>query len=133
MIALDTNVLIRYFVQDDPVQCKQVNAMFLRSPEKGRSFFIADVVITEMVWVLESCYRYSRQQIHQLLTRLSIQERFVFAESTSIHSAIHFYGESTLDFADLLIMFQARSAGAKQLASFDEKLQKFDKGFVTAP
>jgi predicted nucleic-acid-binding protein len=59
--------------------------------------------------------------------------RFVFSEASAIHSAIHFYGESIQDLADLLVLFQARVAGADKLISFDAKLQQFDSVYVSAP
>jgi predicted nucleic-acid-binding protein len=133
MIALDTNILVRYAVQDDPVQCKQVNQILDNKSDVKMTFFISDVVITEIVWVLESCYNFSRPNIHQFLSQLSAQERFIFSGDTAIHSAIHFYGESNLDFADLLILYQARSSGARKLISFDIKLKKFDPGYISIP
>jgi len=63
MIGLDTNILIRYLTQDDPEQSKKATREIEKRLNAGDEFFIADIVLCELVWVLESAYGYDRQEI----------------------------------------------------------------------
>lgn len=64
MIGAGTNVLVRYFVEDDPVQSRRVDALLARG-----GFHIDDVVLCELVWVLRSDYRFDRPTIAKALGR----------------------------------------------------------------
>ncbi|HCU26139.1 MAG TPA: hypothetical protein DF383_14080, partial [Deltaproteobacteria bacterium] len=67
MIAIDTNVLIRYLVQDHLQQAKKA-AQLIEQLETTRSLaFLSDIVLCEVVWVLQSCYQESRERIAEIL------------------------------------------------------------------
>ena len=70
MIAVDTNVLIRYLVEDDPYQSRKAEQVFITAEEKGESLFISEIVLVETVWVLKRCYRLKREDIAEILVRL---------------------------------------------------------------
>ena len=63
MIGLDTNILVRYLTQDDPGQSRKANAEIEKGLAEGHMFFIADIVLCELVWVLETAYGYDRREI----------------------------------------------------------------------
>ena len=60
MIALDTNVLVRFLVEDDKAQAAAAAALVKRSIAAGEALFVADVVLCEVVWVLEVAYKVPR-------------------------------------------------------------------------
>ena len=66
MIGLDTNVLVRYIMQDDPKQSPKATAL-LESLSAERPGFVTLVSLTELYWVLTSCYELSREQVVQVL------------------------------------------------------------------
>src|SRR5947209_6196288 len=63
MIGLDTNVLLRYLAQDDPVQSPRATVIVTRRLTEQEPGFVSLVTILEVVWVLKSLYKRSRQEI----------------------------------------------------------------------
>ena len=66
MLALDTNVILRYLVRDDEAQAEAANSL-LESLTAERPGFICREVIIELVWILERAYRFTRSQIADLM------------------------------------------------------------------
>jgi len=66
MIALDTNVLVRYIMQDDPKQSPKANRLIEALTIDAPSF-VALVPVVEIIWVPSSCYQLSRAQLAQAL------------------------------------------------------------------
>ena len=63
MIALDTNLVVRLIVQDDPAQSRAVERLLIRARRDQQPLFIADVVLCELVWVLTRRYQQTRSRI----------------------------------------------------------------------
>ena len=70
MIALDTNVLVRYLVEDDAKQTALATALIDRAITAGDALFISHIVVCETVWVLSVSYRVARQEIALVLREL---------------------------------------------------------------
>ena len=66
MIGLDTNVLVRYLVQDDPAQTRQANALIDRAAAQEKAMFINHVVMCELAWVLGHGYGYARTALAEV-------------------------------------------------------------------
>jgi predicted nucleic-acid-binding protein len=86
-------------------------------------------VIIETVWVLESNYRCTREEISQFLEALIYTPTFTFSDYQSVRLSVYQYQKGG-DFADLLIVNQAIEHHATKLFSFDKKLQNKFPGFV---
>ncbi len=67
MLGLDTNILIRYIVQDDPVQSPLVSKFLKKECTEQEPCYISNIVLCEIVWVLESSYNYEREQVAETL------------------------------------------------------------------
>ncbi len=65
MLAVDTNVILRLIVEDDPEQMRAVRSLL-----RKETFWISKSVVIEMIWVLESFYKYDRATIHELFESL---------------------------------------------------------------
>lgn len=120
MIGLDTNVLVRYLTQDDPVQSAQVDAVIeqLSAEQPGA---ISHIVLCELVWVLSRAYKYSREQsaevIHAVLTCQEFQiERVDMAELALLD-----YQQGNADFSDYLLARRHQYMGAEYTVTFDSK------------
>lgn len=122
MIALDTNVLVRFLVEDDPRQSKEAAALIERAVASGEELFISDVVLCEMVWVLSIAYRISRTQIVSTLRDLRRARHLAFASPDLLARAIDTYDQGKGDFAGYLILEHALAAGCEQVVSFDRVL-----------
>jgi predicted nucleic-acid-binding protein len=81
---------------------------------------VNDVVITELVWVLESVYRYTRQQVSILLGALFRTDQLALENSDDARAALREYQDSG-DFADALIATVNRRLGCEHTATFDRK------------
>lgn len=129
MIALDTNVLVRMLIEDDRRQVRIIQETIVWAEKNSRPLLILPEVLMETVWVLESVYQCSRQEIVKFLQTLVVTPPFALVDPQVVRRAIHEYKKGG-DFADLLIVNQAKEHHAKKFISFDKKLQKQFAGYV---
>ena len=130
MIALDTNALVRMLIEDDKRQAKIIEEMITLAEKKSIQILVLSEVLVETIWVLESVYQCTRKEISQFLETLIFTPTFTFVDSQVIRVATHEYKKGG-DFADLLIVTQAKAYHANKFFSFDKKLQKKFPGYVT--
>lgn len=118
MIGLDTNVLVRYIAQDDPVQSPQATRLVesLTAEEPG---FVGLVALVELVWVLTGCYAATRGHIFAVLETLLHTRELVVDQADTVWKALRLFKEGKADFADCLIERTAAAAGCPYTASFD--------------
>jgi predicted nucleic-acid-binding protein len=128
MIGLDTNVLVRFLVEDDPRQSKAAAALIEEAVSAGDDLFLSDIVLCETVWVLGSAYESSRDQIVETLTGLLRARNLAFESTDRLFRALDAYARGKGDFADYLIREHARSAGCDTVMTFDRPLLK-EPGF----
>jgi len=124
MIALDTNVLVRFLVEDDESQTRRATRLIKGALERDEGLFISDIVMCETVWVLSTSYRFSRSEIVQTLSDLLRAKGVVFNSSDRLARAFQAFAANKGDFADYLIREHARAAGADTVATFDRALLK---------
>lgn len=129
MIALDTNALVRMLIEDDKNQAKIVQDVVTFAEINSLQIIILSEVLIETVWVLESVYRCNRKDISQFLEVLISTSTFTVPDSPVVRNAIHQYKKRG-DFADLVIVGQAKQHMAKKFFSFDKGLQKLFPNYV---
>ena len=129
MIAFDTNALVRMLIEDDKNQAGIVQKIITLAEQNSLQIIILPEVLIETVWVLESIYRCNREEISQFLELMVATSTFTFPDTTVIRNAAKHYKKEG-DFADLLIVGQARKWQAKKFFSFDKKLQKIFPQYV---
>jgi predicted nucleic-acid-binding protein len=129
VIALDTNILVRLLTGDDPPQQAAVTRL-LHAEESG--FFIGDVTLAELAWVLEKVYRYTREELAVSVEELASLEDVQFEDTVRVAHAIKHHRHGG-DFADFLIVARARASGCSQVASFDKQLQVAFPGYAFQP
>ena len=120
MIALDTHVLVRFLVQDEPEQARIAGEMIerLTGTDPG---FVGREVLVELVWVLERAYGYSRSEIAGALDGLLSATELVIEAADVVGPALELYRNDGYGFADLMIVAAARRVGAAELVTFDRK------------
>jgi len=128
MIALDTNVLVRFLVEDDKVQARKAATSMERATAAEEPLFISDTVMCETVWVLAAAYRVPREKIGETLGRLLMAAQLRFANVDRLSRARDAFVAGKGDFADYLIREEARDAGCDHVATFDRVLLK-EEGF----
>ncbi|MBI3200190.1 MAG: type II toxin-antitoxin system VapC family toxin [Myxococcales bacterium] len=122
MIGVDTNVLVRFLVEDDVQQSKRAGQLFRRALAKGEQLFISDVVLCEVVWVLEGAYRVPRGEIAALLLDLARAKQVELGDADIVHRALTAFQAGNGDFADYVIRERALGAGCSALVTFEKKL-----------
>ena len=120
MIALDTNVLVRFLVQDDPDQARLATEVIDQLSDAVPGFVCREVLV-ELVWVLERAYRLGRAEIASALDGLLASTELVIEGADEVGPALELYRNDGFGFADLMIAAAARRAGASELVTFDRK------------
>jgi predicted nucleic-acid-binding protein len=118
MIGLDTNVLVRYIMRDEPSQSAKATTL-IESLEVDRPGFIGVVSIVELYWVLTSCYELTNDQVRQALDLLLRTRQIVVDPAEQVLHALRVFEPGKSDFADCLIERIAASAGCEQTMTFD--------------
>ena len=119
MIGLDSNVMVRYLVEDDPAQTARAKSVIdaLTASAPG---FIATVTWAEMYWVLTRTYGFTRAEVVDKLASLVESEEIQAENPTAIAAAVS-RARQGADFADALIDAAARRAGCSQVVTFDKR------------
>ncbi len=120
MIGLDTNVLVRYLVQDHPGQARAASTL-IESLTPEHPGWITQVVLVELVWVLDRAYRVERARIAQILETLLRTKELVVEAADTAWKALRLYRASSADFADCLIACACMVAQCDSIATFDRK------------
>ena len=89
MIGLDTNVLVRYLVEDAVSQSRRATTLIEEAIARNDQLFISDIVMCEMVWVLSSAYRFSRTEIVDALAGLLRAKSVVFNSTDRLARSRH--------------------------------------------
>lgn len=118
MIGLDTNVLVRYVMQDDARQSPRATRLIesLKPDEPG---FVPLVALVELVWVLSTSYGLSRAQVATVLEALVRSKELVVDRADIVSQALNRYSAGPADFADALIERIATAAGCSATMSLD--------------
>ena len=120
MIALDTNVLVRFLVQDDPDQARLATEVIDQLSDAVPGFVSREVLV-ELVWVLERAYHLGRVEIAGALDGLLTSIELVIEGADDVGPALELYRNEAFGFADLMIAAAARRAGAREMVTFDRK------------
>lgn len=123
MIGLDTNVLVRYIMQDDSKQAKLATKLIENLNEELPGF-ISLVSVVELSWVLESAFELSRRQIVEAFQNLMSVDAFKIERVSAVAGAVRAYAEGKADFADYLIERSSVHAGCDRTMTFDREAAK---------
>ena len=118
MIGLDTNVLVRYIMQDDPRQSPKATRL-VESLSNESPGFVPLVATVELAWVLSSSYALGREQVAAALELLLRSKELIVDRSDEVVKALRIFKQSSADFADCLIERTASSAGCTATMTFD--------------
>lgn len=126
MAALDTNVLVRFLVQDDEAQGKAAARLIRSGIEAGRPLFVPITVLLELEWVLRSAFGLDKAAVLLALTQLLGSFELDFESETAVEAAVAEYERGAADFADCLHAALAVQAGEQPLWTFDKAAAKVE-------
>jgi predicted nucleic-acid-binding protein len=124
MIGLDTNVIIRYLVQDDKKQFFHAEKLIETAIRQKKMIHINLVTLCEVVWVLSYHYELKREQIYEFLDKLLHAEQIEVENRQLALNTFHEFKNSQADFADCLIGLLNQTLGCTTTYTFDKKAAK---------
>ena len=123
MIGLDTNLIVRYIAQDDVVQSAKATQL-IESLSIENQGFITLVSIVELVWVIQGCYKATKEECVAVLQTLLHTKEILLENAEVIVMATQRYAASNADFADCLIERSANYAKCTCTMTFDSNAAK---------
>jgi predicted nucleic-acid-binding protein len=129
MIGLDTNVLLRYLVQDDPKQSLRATEIIERRLTEQEPGFVSLLSILEVVWVLKSLFKRSRQQIANDIEMLLAADTLEVQNEQEVYTAVIALRNGIGTFEDALIGALGVWRGCSATLTFDEDAAKRLHGF----
>ena len=126
MLGLDTNVILRLLLADDPVQKKRASKTIARAKATGRPVMLALAVVLELEWVLRSSARMDKAQVLAIF-RLLLESYDVQIENEKVlEQAVHTYQNASADFGECLFLAQYQRMGCQTMLTFDAKAARIE-------
>jgi len=126
MKALDTNVLIRFLVQGDVNQADKVIQLFSRAEQNKDVLFVPLLVVLEVIWVLQSAYSVTREDIILAINNLLQMQVLEFESQGVVRNFICCANQYSYDLSDILIAQSAVTANCETTLTFDKKASQFE-------
>jgi predicted nucleic-acid-binding protein len=117
---VDTNVLVRHLTGDPPAMAARATAYLTATDE----LYLADLIVAETVFVLESFYEVARPQIAEAMRSLLAFDPIVTVDGALLLRAIEVYELDRLDFAEAYLVASAESTGVGRVVSFDRSIDR---------
>lgn len=117
---VDTNILIRHLTGDPP----DMAARATRYLESAPQLLLADLIVAETVYVLESFYKAPRGQVAEAMRSLIAFDSITTVDPALLLRAIEVYEVDRLDFAEAYLVANAESTGVNRIASFDTAIDR---------
>ena len=124
MIGIDTNVLVRYFLDDDPKWSPIATTFIdevLTSEHRG---YINPITLVELVWTLRRLPDFDRSKLAYLIENLLLSDTIVLGEAAAVGRALAAFKDGNAGFADYLIAELNAAAGAFPTVTIDRKAGK---------
>lgn len=123
MIAVDTNVLLRYFIEDDLTQSRKLDALLAQTRRTDIPIHVDDLVLCELVWVLRFGHDFDKATIIDALERILGTAHFSFVDREMLRQALDDYIHGSGDFPDYVIGRRNERAGCETTVTFDRALR----------
>lgn len=125
MIAIDTNILIRFLVKDDQKQSELVYQRFKQAESENEILFIPLLVVLEVIWVLQTVYEIADNEILSAISELLLVPVLKFEAQTAIRDFVTSAYKTKFDLSDILIAHSAHFSNCQFVLTFDKKASKF--------
>ncbi|MCF6221731.1 MAG: type II toxin-antitoxin system VapC family toxin [Robiginitomaculum sp.] len=127
--SLDTNILVRYIIQDDKLQSTKA-ASIIENLKPEAPAFISCIVLCEINWVLKTAYKFSKADCAEALNRIMSVAVFDIENLEACLAALQRFRAGQADFSDYLIRQIAKGKGYDTVLTFDKKALK-SSGFAS--
>jgi predicted nucleic-acid-binding protein len=123
VIGLDTNVLLRYLLQDDELQGARAARAISQAAVRNEPLLVSAIVLCEALWVLERSYGYDRPALGRVVDALLDTRGFELEHRAQVREALDDFRMSRADFSDCLIGRIHDTLGCRQTLTFDRALR----------
>jgi predicted nucleic-acid-binding protein len=127
MIGIDTNILLRLWLNDDPAQNNRIDAMLAAHGSTPGSLLVTDVVLVEAVWTLKSAFEQDKRAQVIAVRSLLDETAFAFEDREAVAVALGLFEGRTCGFADCLIVAKHARSGCEFSATFDKAMRKLPR------
>ncbi len=124
MRGLDTNVLVRYLTQDDPVQSRKATALIEGAAGQGEALHVDVVVLCEVVWVLRGAYAFDKATVAETVGKILDAGAFSIGNRDLLREALAAYRTGQGDFADHVLGLHNRESGCRATVTLDRALRR---------
>ena len=124
MIGIDTNILLRLWLNDAPAQNKRIDAVLAEHGSAPASLLVSDVVLAEALWTLRSAYEQDKAAQLSAVCSLLQETAFAFDDRDAIEQAVAMFEQSACGFSDCLVAAKHRRLGCEFTATFDRGMRK---------
>lgn len=124
MIGLDTNILLRLWLNDDPAQNNRIDALLAEHGSTPGSLLVTDVVLAEAVWTLRSAFDQDKASQLVALRSLTGETAFAFEDRESVERAVTLFEDGSCGFSDCLIVAKHSHQGYEFTATFDRGMRR---------
>ena len=121
MIGLDTNVIVRYIMQDDLVQSRKATRLVEENLSSETPGYITLVTLAEVIWVLKSVYEIASKDLINLVGMLLATKQIRTERASTGYRAVKVFDSGRADFSDALILVVGMEDGCTEIVSFDKK------------
>lgn len=124
MITLDTNVFLRWLLDDDQRKSAAISALFKKAEKGEEQIWVPDLVIAEVVWVLRSFYKVKAKDAADMAESLVNTPSIEYENRDRLMDAIALLHAHQVDFADCYIAATAAERGIDAVASYDRDFDR---------
>ena len=126
MAALDTNILVRFLVEDDATQLAATRKLITRCVNAGETLYVPVTVSLELEWVLRTSFGLRKEAVVDTLSQLLSSIELTFESEGALEVALMLYGPGGADYSDCLHVALAHVAGEQPMWTFDKAAAKLD-------
>lgn len=121
MPGVDTNVLVRWLLEDDAKQTARAQRLFDSARARQTTLFVPGTVMLELEWVLRSRYQIDKATLLTTFNALLETQELEFQDEAALEQALHLYREAAADFADCVHAGMCSAAARAPLLTFDAR------------
>lgn len=124
MRFVDTNVFLRYLINDDPEKADACETLFKKAVAGEEALFTTDLVIAEIVWVLESYYELAKHDVRKMVEQILNTKNLNCINKDLILNALYVYAEKNIDYIDAYNGIILKANGIKEVYSYDKHFNR---------
>jgi predicted nucleic-acid-binding protein len=124
MIGIDTNILLRLWLDDDPAQNRRIDSLLAEYGGTPGSLLVTDVVLVEAIWTLRSAFDQDKVSQLTALRSLLDETAFAFEDRDAVEAAVASFEAGSCGFADCLVVARHARHGCEFTATFDRRMRK---------